>query len=608
VGGGKGSSGFSGKRGFDRERRLRAIKTAAEKLGGSGFATGRWIPGSLSNANQVLQKSEIFQPPEVHISAEADVIKARKASETVGKKRDPEEIIVDGVTYQLVEGEKDESRSEQGEKPKPGVRKIKKEVGEVKPSKEDKQKFVEEDWEIVLEDGSVWRKKPNLNSEDAALKAIRDGELKEEEEKAADDALEIVDELEPNDANVPNENLKIFQWEGMDKIVRYATGEIEWKEEKRKWFRDESAIEKLEQRLIWNDQDKLKWKTDSEGKLQFDQMSETLRQKLWLIWNDPDIDLPRKAYFAIRLMKNEIDLSSSQWSKDLEDSNLHPEEIYYNQALSPEIKEFWLSRILQSKFDEFGAILRRLNLPERNAISDRKLGPIVVDLMEEQGIPIPEGEEYTTTTKLAELGWGAMKDGSRKIEFTQDPLTKVIRVVYYEDENGISSYEKSKAEQETDKEELEGKKGDPIDKLKLNEKPTELAIKLSSETLISKTYLYQQPATGMKTTIIPLYDDEMGLIPVPRISQLTLNPLKFFHSEFLPSLVIFLGPIRFMGMGIKECTQHNIPTIGIVDNDRDPRCVTWEILGNGEGSRGIELVAGLLGKAGEEGKKRKIEK
>lgn len=52
-------------------------------------------------------------------------------------------------------------------------------------------------------------------------------------------------------------------------------------------------------------------------------------------------------------------------------------------------------------------------------------------------------------------------------------------------------------------------------------------------------------------------------------------------GNFLPDLVIFLNPSENLG-AIRECTSRNLPTVGIVDTDTDPRIVTYAIPANME--------------------------
>lgn len=55
-------------------------------------------------------------------------------------------------------------------------------------------------------------------------------------------------------------------------------------------------------------------------------------------------------------------------------------------------------------------------------------------------------------------------------------------------------------------------------------------------------------------------------------------------KSFLPDLAIFLNPSENLP-AIRECTRRNIPTVGIVDSDMDPRAVTYPIPANMEVSR-----------------------
>lgn len=52
-------------------------------------------------------------------------------------------------------------------------------------------------------------------------------------------------------------------------------------------------------------------------------------------------------------------------------------------------------------------------------------------------------------------------------------------------------------------------------------------------------------------------------------------------KSYLPDLVVFLNPSENLG-AIRECTSKNIPTVGIVDTDTDPRIVTYPIPANME--------------------------
>lgn len=52
-------------------------------------------------------------------------------------------------------------------------------------------------------------------------------------------------------------------------------------------------------------------------------------------------------------------------------------------------------------------------------------------------------------------------------------------------------------------------------------------------------------------------------------------------KAYLPDIAIFLNPTENL-VGIRECTLRNIPTVGIIDSDTDPRIVTYPIPANME--------------------------
>jgi small subunit ribosomal protein S2 len=72
------------------------------------------------------------------------------------------------------------------------------------------------------------------------------------------------------------------------------------------------------------------------------------------------------------------------------------------------------------------------------------------------------------------------------------------------------------------------------------------------------------------------------------------------RAALKPDLVVCLNPQENYIL-LKECGQANIPTIGIVDTDTDPSWVTYSIPANDDSLRSVQLIAGVLGKAGEEG-------
>jgi len=68
-----------------------------------------------------------------------------------------------------------------------------------------------------------------------------------------------------------------------------------------------------------------------------------------------------------------------------------------------------------------------------------------------------------------------------------------------------------------------------------------------------------------------------------------------------PDLVICLNPLENQTL-LQECSQYRIPTIGIIDTDCDPTCVTYPIPANDDSLRTVRLIAGVLGRAGQEGR------
>ena len=77
------------------------------------------------------------------------------------------------------------------------------------------------------------------------------------------------------------------------------------------------------------------------------------------------------------------------------------------------------------------------------------------------------------------------------------------------------------------------------------------------------------------------------------------------HPVIKPDLVICLNPLE-NEVCLHECGLHNVPTIGIIDTDADPSWVTYPIPANDDSLRCVMLIAGLLGKAGEEGKRLRL--
>ncbi|KAI9685263.1 MAG: 37S ribosomal protein, mitochondrial [Bathelium mastoideum] len=72
------------------------------------------------------------------------------------------------------------------------------------------------------------------------------------------------------------------------------------------------------------------------------------------------------------------------------------------------------------------------------------------------------------------------------------------------------------------------------------------------------------------------------------------------RAALKPDLVVCLNPLENYIL-LHECGLNNIPTIGIVDTDADPTWVTYPIPANDDSLRCVQVIAGVLGRAGEEG-------
>jgi len=55
------------------------------------------------------------------------------------------------------------------------------------------------------------------------------------------------------------------------------------------------------------------------------------------------------------------------------------------------------------------------------------------------------------------------------------------------------------------------------------------------------------------------------------------------RASLKPDLVVCLNPLENYVL-LRECGQHNIPTIGIIDTDADPTWVTYPIPANDDRS------------------------
>ncbi|KAF2813965.1 ribosomal protein S2, partial [Mytilinidion resinicola] len=74
------------------------------------------------------------------------------------------------------------------------------------------------------------------------------------------------------------------------------------------------------------------------------------------------------------------------------------------------------------------------------------------------------------------------------------------------------------------------------------------------------------------------------------------------RSVLKPDLVVCLNPMENYVL-LRECGDHSIPTIGVIDTDADPTWVTYPIPANDDSLRCIQVICGVLGRAGEQGQK-----
>ncbi|OCL11953.1 ribosomal protein S2, partial [Glonium stellatum] len=73
-----------------------------------------------------------------------------------------------------------------------------------------------------------------------------------------------------------------------------------------------------------------------------------------------------------------------------------------------------------------------------------------------------------------------------------------------------------------------------------------------------------------------------------------------------PDLVVCLNPLENYVL-LHECGLNNIPTIGIIDTDANPNWVTYPIPANDDSLRCAQVIAGVLGRAGEQGQKLRLQ-
>ncbi|PWY76266.1 ribosomal protein S2 [Aspergillus heteromorphus CBS 117.55] len=78
------------------------------------------------------------------------------------------------------------------------------------------------------------------------------------------------------------------------------------------------------------------------------------------------------------------------------------------------------------------------------------------------------------------------------------------------------------------------------------------------------------------------------------------------YPALKPDLVVCLNPLENEVL-LHECGLNNVPTIGVIDTDANPTSVTYPIPSNDDSLRAVGLIAGVLGRAGQAGQKRRLE-
>jgi len=79
------------------------------------------------------------------------------------------------------------------------------------------------------------------------------------------------------------------------------------------------------------------------------------------------------------------------------------------------------------------------------------------------------------------------------------------------------------------------------------------------------------------------------------------------NAALKPDLVVCLNPLENYVL-LHECGLNNIPTIGIIDTDANPTWVTYPIPANDDSLRCVQVIAGVLGRAGQEGQATRLAK
>jgi small subunit ribosomal protein S2 len=68
-----------------------------------------------------------------------------------------------------------------------------------------------------------------------------------------------------------------------------------------------------------------------------------------------------------------------------------------------------------------------------------------------------------------------------------------------------------------------------------------------------------------------------------------------------PDLLVVANPLENQ-IALAEANTFKIPTVGLVDTDCDPACVTYPIVANDDSVRGVELIMSSIAQAAREGR------
>lgn len=86
----------------------------------------------------------------------------------------------------------------------------------------------------------------------------------------------------------------------------------------------------------------------------------------------------------------------------------------------------------------------------------------------------------------------------------------------------------------------------------------------------------------------------------------TLSPAENV-SICKPDLIVVLNPTENKN-ALREAMQVRVPTIGIIDTDSEPSMVTYPIPGNDDSLRSVNLILGVLSRAGQRGLQNRLSK